>query len=83
MPRPPSSSTVTVRHEVIPTSDRREAMRVWRDSVASHGYHVVVGPVAIEVDAGSVIVTSNRSPDEWLATFADPVRAQSTIDRTS
>lgn len=31
--------------------------------------------------AGSVIVTSNRGPDEWLATFADPVRAQSTIDR--
>jgi hypothetical protein len=22
--------------------------------------------------AGSVIVTSNRGPDEWLATFADP-----------
>ena len=31
--------------------------------------------------AGSVIVTSNRGPDAWLATFADPVRAQSTIDR--
>lgn len=31
--------------------------------------------------AGSVIVTSNRGPDEWLATFADPVRAQSAIDR--
>ena len=31
--------------------------------------------------AGSIIVTSNRSPDEWLATFADPVRAQSAIDR--
>lgn len=31
--------------------------------------------------SGSVIVTSNRGPDEWLATFADPVRAQSTIDR--
>ena len=30
---------------------------------------------------GSVIVTSNRGPDEWLATFADPVRAQSAIDR--
>jgi len=29
----------------------------------------------------SVIVTSNRGPDEWLATFADPVRAQSAIDR--
>jgi len=28
-----------------------------------------------------VIVTSNRGPDEWLATFADPVDAQSAIDR--
>ncbi len=31
--------------------------------------------------AGSVIVSSNRGPDEWLATFADPLRAQSAIDR--
>lgn len=31
--------------------------------------------------AGSVVVTSNRGPDEWLATFADPMRAQSAIDR--
>jgi DNA replication protein DnaC len=31
--------------------------------------------------AGSTIVTSNRGPDEWLATFADPVRAQGAIDR--
>lgn len=31
--------------------------------------------------AGSVIVTSNRSPEEWLATFADPLRAQSALDR--
>jgi DNA replication protein DnaC len=30
---------------------------------------------------GSMIVTSNRGPDEWLATFADPVRAQGAIDR--
>ena len=30
---------------------------------------------------GSIIVTSNRGPDEWLATFADPVRAQSALDR--
>lgn len=29
----------------------------------------------------SIVVTSNRGPDEWLATFADPVRAQSAIDR--
>jgi DNA replication protein DnaC len=31
--------------------------------------------------SGSVVVTSNRGPDEWLATFADPLRAQSVIDR--
>jgi DNA replication protein DnaC len=31
--------------------------------------------------AGSMIVTSNRGPDEWLAMFADPLRAQSAIDR--
>ena len=31
--------------------------------------------------AGSMIVTSNRGPDEWLSTFADPVRAQAAIDR--
>jgi len=31
--------------------------------------------------AGSMILTSNRGPDEWLATFADPMRAQSAIDR--
>jgi DNA replication protein DnaC len=31
--------------------------------------------------AGSMIVTSNRGPDEWLATFADPLRAQGAIDR--
>ncbi len=29
----------------------------------------------------SIIVTSNREPDEWLATFADPMRAQAAIDR--
>jgi DNA replication protein DnaC len=31
--------------------------------------------------AGSMIVTSNRGPDEWLATFADQLRAQAAIDR--
>ena len=31
--------------------------------------------------AGSMVITSNRGPDEWLATFADPIRAQSAIDR--
>jgi DNA replication protein DnaC len=31
--------------------------------------------------AGSIVITSNRDPDEWLATFSDPLRAQSAIDR--
>jgi DNA replication protein DnaC len=31
--------------------------------------------------SGSIVVTSNRGPDEWLPTFADPLRAQSAIDR--
>jgi len=31
--------------------------------------------------AGSVILTSNRGPDEWHALFADPLRAQAAIDR--
>jgi DNA replication protein DnaC len=31
--------------------------------------------------SGSMIVTSNRGPDEWLPTFTDPVRAQSALDR--
>jgi len=31
--------------------------------------------------AGSTVVTSNRGPEEWLATFADPIRAQSALDR--
>jgi DNA replication protein DnaC len=29
----------------------------------------------------SLIVTSNRDPDEWLAMMAEPLRAQSAIDR--
>jgi DNA replication protein DnaC len=31
--------------------------------------------------SGSMIFTSNRGPDEWLTMFADPMRAQSAIDR--
>lgn len=31
--------------------------------------------------SGSIVITSNRGPDEWLATFKDPLRAQSAIDR--
>lgn len=30
---------------------------------------------------GSIILTSNRGPDEWLVTFSDPIRAQAAIDR--
>lgn len=30
---------------------------------------------------GSMIVSSNRDPNEWLALMADPIRAQSAVDR--
>lgn len=30
---------------------------------------------------GSIVVTSNRDPQEWLTLMADPIRAQSAIDR--
>jgi DNA replication protein DnaC len=30
---------------------------------------------------GSMLVTSNREPQEWLSTMTDPLRAQSAIDR--
>lgn len=48
------------------------------DSIESRDVHEIL----TERDrAGSMIMTSNRGPDEWLATFADPVRAQAAIDR--
>jgi len=31
--------------------------------------------------SGSIVLTSNRGPDEWHALFADPLRAQAAIDR--
>ena len=31
--------------------------------------------------AGSMVVTSNRDPEEWLFVFADPARAQAAVDR--
>jgi DNA replication protein DnaC len=31
--------------------------------------------------AGSMIVTSNRDPEEWHSVFADPARAQAAVDR--
>lgn len=48
------------------------------DTVESRDVHEIL----TERDrAGSIIITSNRGPDEWLGTFADPVRAQAAIDR--
>ena len=48
------------------------------DAIESRDIHEIL----TERDrAGSMIITSYRGPDEWLATFADPVRAQAAIDR--
>jgi DNA replication protein DnaC len=48
------------------------------DAIESRDVHEIL----TERDrAGSIVITSNRAPDEWLGTFADPVRAQAAIDR--
>ena len=33
------------------------------------------------IESRDIVVTSNRGRDEWLATFADPVRAQADVER--
>lgn len=48
------------------------------DAVESRDAHEIITE---RHRCGSMILTSNRGPDEWLAMFADPMRAQSAIDR--
>jgi DNA replication protein DnaC len=48
------------------------------DAVESRDAHEIITE---RHRSGSMIFTSNRGPDEWLAMFADPMRAQSAIDR--
>jgi DNA replication protein DnaC len=48
------------------------------DAVESRDAHEIITE---RHRAGSMIFTSNRGPDEWLPMFADPMRAQSAIDR--
>ena len=48
------------------------------DAVESRDAHEIITE---RHRAGSMIFTSNRGPDEWLTMFADPMRAQSAIDR--
>lgn len=48
------------------------------DTVESRDAHEIITE---RHRSGSMIFTSNRGPDEWLAMFADPMRAQSAIDR--
>jgi DNA replication protein DnaC len=48
------------------------------DSQESHDFYDIV----VERHRhGSIVLTSNREPVEWLALMADPIRAQSAIDR--
>lgn len=48
------------------------------DAVESRDAHEIITE---RHRSGSMVFTSNRGPDEWLAMFADPMRAQSAIDR--
>jgi len=48
------------------------------DAAASHDFYELV---VERHRAGSLVVTSNRDPQEWLAMMPEPLRAQSAIDR--
>lgn len=48
------------------------------DSNESHDFYELV---VERHRRASIVVTSNREPQEWLALMADPIRAQSAIDR--
>ena len=51
------------------------------DAMDAHGSRDIYELMVDRHRRGSIVITSNRGPDEWLATFADPVRAQAAIDR--
>jgi DNA replication protein DnaC len=51
------------------------------DQMDSHESHDFYEIVVERHRRGSIVVTSNREPPEWLALMADPIRAQSAIDR--
>jgi len=52
----------------LDTLDATESRDIYEILVERHQRH-------------STLVTSNRAPEEWLATMSDPLRAQSAIDR--
>ena len=51
------------------------------DSMDANGSRDIYEIMVDRHHCGSVIITSSRGPDEWLATLADPVRAQAAVDR--
>jgi enamine deaminase RidA (YjgF/YER057c/UK114 family) len=65
-----------------PASQARQAMDNIKTLMEMAGGKLSdVVRLVVYVTDRSMAVTSSRGPDEWLATFADPVRAQSAIDR--
>ncbi len=55
------------------------ALRVLDDMETSDLYELVTA----RHRSGSMIITSNREPEEWLAMLADPLHAQALVDRFS
>jgi DNA replication protein DnaC len=48
------------------------------DAIETHDFYEIV---VERHRSASTIITSNRGPDEWIAVMADPLLAQSAIDR--
>ena len=73
-----------VRSQIVDAvSDGFAAPKVMTDALKAYGTESrdIYEVFTERHRAGSIIVTSNRGPDEWLGTFADPTRGQAAIDR--
>jgi DNA replication protein DnaC len=82
----------TLRHARLDNSHEHEMRRLLApdllivddfglDAMDTNGSRDIYELMIERHQQGSMIVTSNRGPDEWLSTFADPIRAQAAIDR--
>jgi hypothetical protein len=75
---PPGRLEVLGEHDVLLSWGRHDNAESSEGDPAQDAQSSGRDPHQLRITIGSAL---NRGPDEWLATFADPVRAQSAIDR--
>jgi hypothetical protein len=75
---PPGRLEVLGEHDVLLSGGRHDNAESSEGLPAQNARSNERDQHQLRITIGSAL---NRGPDEWLATFADPVRAQSAIDR--